>query len=196
MCVAPPSAMSSSVSSNSAAIMGQGQHHVAADVLKACPAGRRKGRAGLRAVWGRPSVFSWVSRADCTQRRCGSPPPPGSPQGLLGHGLRVGLQRDLRPGCRSCRRNEPGGISRGEQAGGAAAKIDRVRVKRRFRRKAGKLPQKGIHILGWAHRAGRGQNRNHSTGIWKSSREYADKVQETYNITAFFTKRSFLCSIL
>ena len=44
--------------------------------------------------------------------------------------------------------------------------------------------------------APRGGNKNRSTGIWKNSREYADKVQGTYNITAFFMKRSFLCSIL
>ena len=45
-------------------------------------------------------------------------------------------------------------------------------------------------------RAGRGLSKNHSTGIWKNSKEYADKVRETSNITAFFMNRSFLCSIL
>ncbi len=84
------------------------------------PARRAAAKAAraCRAVWGRPSVFSWLSRADCTPE--GDAVHPGFPetaQGLLGHGLGVGLQRDLRPGYRSCRRNEPGGISRGEQAG-------------------------------------------------------------------------------
>ena len=44
-----------------------------------------------------------------------------------------------------------------------------------------------------AHRDG---NRNRSICIWKNSTECVNKAQETYNITAFFMKRSFLCSIL
>ena len=129
--------------------MGQGQHNVAADVGKACPPCRRKSCPGLPGGVGAAQRFQLaVPGRLYPERDAVHPGFPETAQGLLGHGLRVGLQRDLRPGCRSCRRNEPGGISRGEQAGGAAAKIDRVRVKRRFRRKPGKLPQKGIHILG------------------------------------------------
>ena len=130
-------------------IMGQGQHDVAADVGKACPPCRRKSCPGLPGGVGAAQRFQLaVPGRLYPERDAVHPGFPETAQGLLGHSLRVGLQRDLRPGCRSCRRNEPGGIGRGEQAGGAAAKIDRVRVKRRFRRKAGKLPQKGIHILG------------------------------------------------
>ena len=53
-----------------------------------------------------------------------------------------------------------------------------------------------IYERGLTNPALRGGNKNRSTDIWKNSREYADKVQGTYNITAFFMKRSFLCSIL
>ena len=130
-------------------IMGQGQHDVAADVGKACPPCRRKSCPGLPGGVGAAQRFQLaVTGRLYPEGDAVHPSFPETAQGLLGHGLGVGLQRDLRPGCRSCRRNEPGGISRGEQAGGAAAKIDRVRVKRRIRRKPGKLPQKGIHILG------------------------------------------------
>ena len=123
----------------------------------------------------------------------------GFPEGAercLGDRFRVGFQRDLGTGKGRRCRNQPGGILRGQQAGGAAAEIEGVRAERGIRAKSGAAPAAGRPHMPRGRPAGRVRNRNRSTGIWKNSRECGDKVQETRNITAFFMKRSFLCSIL
>ena len=110
------------------------------------------------AVWGRPSVLSWLSRADWTPKEMRLTPAGAErPEGRLRHGLGVGFQRDLGPGQGLGGVDEPGSVCRGEQAGGAAAEIEGVRPQGRVRRKAGKLPQQSVHIgAGHAALAGGG----------------------------------------
>ena len=71
---------------------------------------------------------------------------PEAPQALLGDGLGVCLQGDLRTGHGVCCPDEPFCLRRGEQAGRAAAEIEGVRPQGRVRRKPGEFPQKGVHI--------------------------------------------------
>ena len=74
------------------------------------------------------------------------PRSPEALQALRGNGLGVGFQRDLRPGYRGRCLDEPRSLRRGKQAGGAAAKIDGIRLQGCVRRKAMQLPQQCVHI--------------------------------------------------
>ena len=128
-------------------IMGQCQHDVAADVLKPCPAGRRKGRAGL------PGRVGAAQRAQLRvpgrlhpKGDAVDPCLPEAPQAFLGDGLRVGLQGHLSPGHRAGGTDEPPDLSRAEQAGGAAAEIHGIGPQGCVRRKACQLPQQSVHI--------------------------------------------------
>ena len=196
MWVAPPLSISSSVSSNSACVMGQGQHDVAADVLEACPPRGCECRPRLPGCVGAAQRFQLA--IPCGLDAEGDAVDAGFPEGAercLGDRFRVGFQRDLGTGeGRRCR-DQPGGILRGQQAGGAAAEIEGVRAERGIRRKAVQFPQQGVHVCrGDAPLAGCGIEI--AVPAFGNSRECGDKVQETRNITAFFMKRSFLCSIL
>ena len=111
-------------------VVRQCQHDVAADVRKPCPPGGGKGS---------PRLLCRVRPAQCAQL--------GIPGRL--HPERDAVhtrQCDLGPRHRPGRIDEPFCLLRAQQAGGAAAKIKGVRLQRCFRRKAGKLPQKSIHI--------------------------------------------------
>lgn len=149
-----------------------------------------------RAVWGRPSVFSWLSRADWTPKEMRLMPASRKAQSdasVTVSGLASSVTsapgRETLP--RSAGRHPPGpagwGCRRRNRGcpGGAGHPA-----------KSGAVPAAGRPRMPRGRPAGRVRNRNRSTGIWKNSRECGDKVQETRNITAFFMKRSFLCSIL
>ncbi len=99
------------------------------------------------AVWGRPSVLSWLSRADWTPNgNAVDARLPECPERVFGHGLRVGFQRDLGPGQGLRGVDEPGGVCRVQQTGRSTAEIKGVRPQGRVRRKPGEFPQKGVHI--------------------------------------------------
>ena len=96
-------------------IMGQGQHDVAADVLKPCPAGRRKGRAGL------PGRVGAAQRLELAvpgrlhpERDAVDARGPEAAQCFFGDRLRVGFQCDLRPGPGLGRFHKAGNIARCE----------------------------------------------------------------------------------
>ena len=105
------------------------------------------------AVWGRPSVLSWLdAEGNAVDARL-----PECPERVFGHGLRVGFQRDLGPGQGLRCVDEPGGVCRVQQTGRSTAEIKGVRPQGRVRRKPGEFPQKGVHIgMGDAALAGGG----------------------------------------
>ena len=178
-------------------VVRQCQHDVAADVRKPC---------ALRGGKCSPRLLCRVRSAQCAQlgipgrlhpeRDAVHARLPEACKAFFRHRLRVCFQCDLGPRHRPGRIDEPFCLLRAQQAGRAAAKIKGVRLQRCFRRKAGKLPQKSIHIsFRYAALTGMGIEIAVSA-FWKNSTECVNKAQETYNITAFFMKRSFLCSIL
>ena len=128
-------------------IVGQRQHDVAADILEPGTPGSGKGcprlpgivRAAKGAQLGVPGGLH-------PERDAVHPCRPEAPQALLGDGLGVCLQGDLRTGHGVCCPDEPFCLRRGEQAGRAAAEIEGVRPQGRVRRKAVQLPQQRIHI--------------------------------------------------
>ena len=128
-------------------VVGQRQHDVAADVLK--PRLPRHGKGG-------PGLFGRVGAAQGAQLGVPGglhpegdavhPRRPEARKALGGDGLGVRFQGDLGPGQRRGSVEEPLCLRRSEQAGRAAAEIDRIRPQGRAWRKAGKLPQQGVHI--------------------------------------------------
>ena len=128
-------------------VVRQCQHDVAADVRKACPPGGGKGsprlfcrmRPAQRAQLGIPGRLH--PEGDTVHSRL-----PEACKTFFRHRLRVCFQCDLGPRHRPGRIDQPFCLLRAQQAGRAAAKIKGVRLQRCFRRKAGKLPQKSIHI--------------------------------------------------
>ena len=128
-------------------VVGQCQHDVAADVRKPCAPGGGKSS---------PRLLCRVRSAQCAQlgipgrlhpkRDAVHARLPEACKAFFRHRLRVCFQCDLGPRHRPGRIDQPFCLLRAQQAGRAAAKIKGVRLQRCFRRKAGKLPQKSIHI--------------------------------------------------
>ena len=128
-------------------IVGQRQHDVAADILKPGAPGGGKGCPRLlSAVGTAKGAQLGVPGRLHSEGDAVYPRRPEAPQALLGDGLRVCFQGDLRTGHGVCRPDEPFCLRRGEQAGRAAAEIEGVRPQGRVRRKAVQLPQQRVHI--------------------------------------------------
>ena len=128
-------------------IMGQSQHDVAADVGEPGIPGSPERGPGLFCGVGPPQRFQLG--IPCRLHPKGDPVDaclPERPQLCFVHRLGVGLQRDLGSGQGGSGFDQPGGVGRIQQAGGAAAEVERVGAQRGVRRKPRKLPQQCVGV--------------------------------------------------
>ena len=178
------------------AVVGQGQHDVPADVVKAGLPGHLEGGGRLAGGVGPPEGAQLAVPGRLHPD--GQAVDPGGPvalQPLQGDGLGVGLQGYLGPGAGRGGRDQPGGLGRRQQAGGAPAQIDGVGRPRQSGGKAGQGPQQGVHI---GVRHGAGGPGGVKIAVPAPGKTVGDMKIYTkrQNSHSLFMNRSFLYSIL